>query len=249
MDIQQWHERYLQQSGWTTAIRKYLIEKMPPGKARSVLDVGFGTGAVKNDWPTETSLHGLDISFESLVYARENSNPNSTTLVAGDALRIPYKKQSFDLVTCHFFLLWIVNPLEVFQEMIRVEKPGGRLLFFAEPDYGARIDFPAPLEELGRAQFASLENQGADPMMGRKLLGLAASAGLSNIEVGIMGYQTISDQDNSFWEKEWEILQYDLAGLLSEDTLADLHRVDKSARQSGSRILYVPTFYLSAEVP
>ncbi len=248
MDIKHWHERYQQQSGWTAATRKYLLDKLPPGGGGRVLDVGFGTGAVKNQWPAESSLVGIDLNYEGLVFAREILSED-LCLVNGDAYDLPYSDQSFDLVSCHFFLLWIAHPEGVIAEMLRVCAPGGRILFFAEPDYGARIDFPQALELLGNAQLESLQEQGADPEIGRKLLGLASAAGLTKIEVGIIGYQTAHHQDVAFWENEWSILRYDLGGRLSEASLADLKKIDQSARHSGSRVLFVPTFYLYSEVP
>ena len=249
MDIQDWHERYIQQSGWTAAARKYLITKLPSNSAGRILDVGFGTGAVKNEWPEKSRFVGIDLKYEGLVFAKENSSQD-LCLVNGDTYHLPYKDHCFDLVSCHFLLLWITHPAEVLSEMVRVCRSGGRILFFAEPDYGARIDYPQPLEALGNAQIASLQEQGADPEIGRKVLELASAAGLVNIEVGIIGYQTSFQQDDkSFWENEWRILRYDLAGSLSEASLADLQRIDTAARQSGSRILFVPTFYLYAEVP
>ncbi len=128
-------------------------------------------------------------------------------------------------------------------------KPGGRLLIFAEPDYGGRIDHPPALEALGEAQIDSLKQQGADPLMGRKLAGLiSAFPEFQHTEIGIMGFQAGLNQDPAFWESEWQILVQDLSGILAPAELEKLHHIDQAARKTGSRVLFVPTFFLYTEL-
>ena len=128
-------------------------------------------------------------------------------------------------------------------------RPGGNLSFFAEPDYGGRIDYPAPLSKVGNAQITSLGRQGADPFIGRKIAHFAAEAGLVILETGIIGYQTSSQQDKKFWENEWQIIRHDLKELIPEEEINRLEGLDKTSRLTGSRILFVPTFYLFTMVP
>jgi demethylmenaquinone methyltransferase/2-methoxy-6-polyprenyl-1,4-benzoquinol methylase len=48
--------------------------------------------------------------------------------VAGDALRLPLRDQSFDAVTSSFGLRNVADPDAALAEMFRVTKPGGRLV-------------------------------------------------------------------------------------------------------------------------
>jgi ubiquinone/menaquinone biosynthesis C-methylase UbiE len=41
-----WHNRFLQQAGWTRDLRTYLFAQAGIERARRVLEVGCGTGAV-----------------------------------------------------------------------------------------------------------------------------------------------------------------------------------------------------------
>ena len=87
----------------------------------------------------------------------------------GDAHQLPLADGCFDVCLCHFLLLWVTDPIQVLQEMYRVTRSGGVVMALAEPDYGSRIDYPQELSLLGKWQMDSLEQQGADPFIGRKL--------------------------------------------------------------------------------
>lgn len=212
-----------------------------------MLDIGFGTGAVGEIESGFLELHGIDINLDFLEFAK-NCKGIRTILTNGDAYQLPYMNQSFDLVSCHFLLLWISHPEEVFKEMVRVCKPGGKVIFFAEPDYGGRIDYPEELQDIGRLQIASLIEQGADPFVGRKLLSFATSVGLVNIKIGILGFETDADMEWVSMKSEWEMIEHDLAPTILPEVLSLFREAEEAARKAGSRILFVPTFYLAGEV-
>jgi hypothetical protein len=130
--------------------------------------------------------------------------------------------------------------------MRRVTTDNGTVVAFAEPDYGGRIDYPFPLEILGQLQISSLRSQGADPYMGRKLADLISGFDLSDIEIGILGYQSNQVYTKEFWENEWRVIIYDLGDMIKAKELEHLKIIDKQAQQAGQRVLYVPTFYLYA---
>jgi hypothetical protein len=85
--------------------------------------------------------------------------------------------------------------------------------------------------------------------MGRKLAGLISTfPELFDTEIGIMGYQAGVGQAPDFWQSEWQILVQDLHDILGPSELDNMREVDESARQTGSRVLFVPTFFLFTEV-
>ena len=45
--LKDWHAQFLQQAGWTSNLREYIYDKVSLSKARSILDVGCGTGALE----------------------------------------------------------------------------------------------------------------------------------------------------------------------------------------------------------
>ncbi len=44
-----WHNRYIQQAAWTRELRSYVFDKVGLFRARRVLEVGCGTGAILNE--------------------------------------------------------------------------------------------------------------------------------------------------------------------------------------------------------
>ena len=238
-----WHQRYIQQARWTAALRRYLFNQAGLENAHSILEVGCGTGAVLGELsnPNRMVIHGLDIDWQGLKLAAGNLPTNQ--FICGNAQRLPYQTASFDLAFCHFFLLWVNDPEHALQEMQRVVRPDGAVLAFAEPDYGGRIDYPEVFGDLGRKQTRALHRQGADPLMGRQLAHLFTKLGFKEIETGVLGAQWKAADKSFDWESEWRVLRHDLREMVTEPVLDDLQSLDMQARNNGSRVLYVPTFY------
>jgi SAM-dependent methyltransferase len=243
-----WRARFLQQASWTRDLRRYLYARVDLGKARRVLDVGCGTGALLPELLEQAGgpVFGLDISLTHLEQAAGEAY--GAQLVLGDAHRLPLKAHSFDVVLCHFVLLWLADPAAALAEMVRLLRPGGTLLALAEPDYGGRIDHPPELESLGIWQRCSLDEQGADPFMGRRLPGLLFGAGLVQVESGVLGAQWSGLTGPAGLDMEWAVLEHDLRNRLElpddlDLQLDNLRIREEQAWASGERVLYVPTFY------
>jgi SAM-dependent methyltransferase len=244
-----WHRRFTQQARWTQDLRDYLYQQVEIENARRVLEVGCGTGAVLADLPSVTPLRvGLDIDRNFLKAATRNSV--QAELNQGDARKLPYREACFDITYCHFLLLWMEDPIHILREMVRVTRPGGAVLAMAEPDYGGRIDHPEELTIVGQWQQESLQQQGADPLMGRKLAGLFSELGLRSVEIGALGGQWSGDPDWEAWGSEWAVLESDYAKTLQDsEAWKVLKDIDRSAYERGERILFVPTFYAWGLVP
>jgi ubiquinone/menaquinone biosynthesis C-methylase UbiE len=235
-----WHKRYTQQARWTRALRSYLFREAGLHKGDRILEVGCGTGAILAELPTVTRLHGLDIDRATLSQCRVHAP--AATLVQGNALALPYPDRNFDIVYCHFLLLWVSDPLQAVQEMKRVTKPGAHVLAFAEPDYSARRDEPGELASLGQWQLQSLEKQGANPALGARLAELFFQAGLKLIETGQMQSKE-TDLSPEEWKSEWEVFESDLAGSIPAEAIRRMRFLDKQARERGERVLHVPTYF------
>ena len=249
LSVEEWHQRYRQQVTWTQNIRAYLFSKFSLKPEAVLLEVGCGTGAVLENLSgmPQKQITGLDLKPDYLTKAAQG-NP-AAGFVCGDGLSLPFPPHRFDLTCCHFFLLWAQNPAIALAEMARVTRPGGIVAALAEPDYGARIDYPAPLTELGHLQGLALQRQGADVFIGRRLAGLFNEIGLQQVQVGLIGGEWKRSFDKETWETEWAILEADLAGMIPPDDLVTLRRIDAAAWQKGERILFVPTFYAYGTIP
>ena len=100
-----------------------------------VLDVACGTGDMAVELMKQgCSVTGVDISEEMLAIAK-GKVPSATCLVA-DAEHLPFEDESFDAVTCAFGVRNFVHLEQGIREMLRVLKPGGRMVILelATPD-------------------------------------------------------------------------------------------------------------------
>lgn len=249
ISLPDWHRRYTQQAGWTQSLRNYLYNLCNLAKAHSVLEVGCGTGVILQDffaYAKPPRLVGVDIEVEKVRFAAQLSP--QTHLVAADALSLPFANGIFDVTLCHFFLMWVDAPVAL-MEMKRVTAPGGILLALAEPDYGGRIDYPEPLAELGQWQTQALREQGADPLIGRKLRALFSDMGLQSIQSGVLGGHWHDSPTGEELNLEWAVLRSDLQHRMDDWHLNLLEELDRQAWKDGTRVLFVPTFYAMGIVP
>ena len=236
-----WHARYTAQAAWTRDLRAYLFQGAGLPSARRVMEAGCGTGAVLSELPSRASLHGLDISLAMLEGC--GKHVPAAIRACGDVLALPYADETFDIVYCHFLLLWVDDPVRALREMKRVTRPGGHVLALAEPDYTSRVDQPAALEPLGRWQADALRRQGADPGIGAQLARTFYQAGLDIVETGTIRARGMKQLSPAERQSEWAVLESDLGGFIPAAELARMKAIDEAAWQSGERILYVPTFF------
>ncbi len=246
--LERLHSRYLVQATWTASIREQLFDSLQVQGKHKILEVGSGTGVVSAEISQRFSIEsvGVDIDRSAVTFAH---NTDAASLyLAGDGNNLPFQPAAFDVVVCHFLLLWVENPEKILHEMARVTKPGGWILALAEPDYGGRIDFPRELEIIGQAQIRALLDQGANPYLGRTLRALFHAAPLTEIRGGLLGGEWQGNIDEDQLESEWETLAQDLSDLLPADEIERFRRIDHEAWEMGTRVLFVPTFYAAGRV-
>jgi len=240
-NLERWDRRFAQQAEWTRATRSHLYRRVNLLRAERVLDVGCGTGVLTEEIAARTrgQVVGLDIDPDMVAYAQGRGG--RATYRRGDAHHLPFEANYFDIVHCHFLLMWCRDPHRAAQEMVRVARPGGAVLVCAEPDYGGRIDHPAL--PLGRWQRAALRRQGADPCLGRKLRDLFRLPGVSGVAVGLVPGLWDGETLRARFEAEWALWEPDLRTVASAEEIARVKAADWAATEQGTRLVFVPTFY------
>ena len=97
----------------------------------SVLDVAAGTGLVAREMaPQVKSVIALDSTPEMLEQGRQQAATAGLANLefeSGDAQRLPYPNDSFDLVTCRLGMHHFFDPPVQAKEMARVCRPGGQV--------------------------------------------------------------------------------------------------------------------------
>lgn len=125
---------------------KHLIEsnflkkaiKELPHKKLKILDVGCGTGRMLSEafsMEKDIKYVGIDTSKEMITFLKNKSKKigveNKVNTIIGDASKIPFGNDSFDIVFS-FHLLWHLpkkDQKEILEEMLRVCKKGGFIVF------------------------------------------------------------------------------------------------------------------------
>jgi ubiquinone/menaquinone biosynthesis C-methylase UbiE len=236
--INQWHNQFKHQSIWTEDIVSYIIDKAELTNSSKIIEIGCGTGAVLDKFPANFNSFGLDINPEYAIFTKKKYD----NIIIGNGNTLPIKENTFNLVFCHFLLLWVKSPISILREIKRVAKPGGTIAILAEPDYSNRIDQPVEFEYLGKAQTKSLQSQGANPMIGGQLPTIFSYLNLENVEVGQYS-NSKSSRSYSEWELEWEILEFDLKKGNFPEPMKKYEDIDIKARNEGSRKLTIPTHF------
>ena len=145
-----------------------------PGE--SALDLCCGTGDVAFAlWRAGAWVTGLDFTEAMLAQAARRKESllgesmpaearerlQACQFLCGDALRIPFPDASFDVVTISYGLRNLSDFAGGLREMLRVARPGGRLLV---------LDFGKPDNALWRAGYF-LHLRTAVPLLGRVFCG------------------------------------------------------------------------------
>lgn len=106
------------------------LMKMQPSR---VLDLGAGTGQCLPglfERYAKAEVVALDIAFPMLGHARKKGRwLRRPRCVCADAEKLPFTDNSFDLVFSNLMLQWCVDLQSTFQELQRILRPGGLLLF------------------------------------------------------------------------------------------------------------------------
>lgn len=248
LSLQDWHNRFQVQAQWTKALRSYFFDLLKTHQQERILDIGCGTGALLPDLQalSPAEIFGADININNLKLAASVSPDSHIT--GSDVFHLPFPDDTFDLVLCHYFLLWTGYPAAALKEMRRVTTSNGFVVAFAEPDYGGRIDFPPEFINIREHQITGLINAGADPRMGRKLKSLFASGGFFEIVSGVYEGSWQNTPSQSDLDSEWQVLEEDLSGILSSAEIAILKKHEQKALEKGTRLVYIPTFYCWGKV-
>ncbi len=188
---------------WSPDFLALMAERWRLGDASAVLDVGSGVG----HWTLllapflhpEARVTGVDRERvwveEAIARATARGLDQRFTYVQGDAQRLPFADDTFDLTTCQTVLIHLPDPSVAIAEMLRVTKPGGRIAV-AEPNNVSEsllldsISSRASVEDVvALVRFHLVCERGkvalgeGDSSLGDRVPGLFVAQGLVDVEV------------------------------------------------------------------
>jgi demethylmenaquinone methyltransferase / 2-methoxy-6-polyprenyl-1,4-benzoquinol methylase len=118
--------------------RRFVAGTVAARPGERVLDLAAGTGTSSRTFTTagaycvacDFSLGMLQVGARKAASRPEPGGlaPGPVRFAAGDALRLPFRDRAFDAVTISFGLRNVADPDAALAEMLRVTRPGGRLV-------------------------------------------------------------------------------------------------------------------------
>ncbi|MCW2918070.1 MAG: ubiquinone/menaquinone biosynthesis methyltransferase, partial [Actinomycetia bacterium] len=110
--------------------RRAVVAAIDARPGERILDLAAGTGTSSIPFVAAgAQVIACDFSLGMLrVGVHRQTGTGGPEFVAGDALRLPFADASFDAVTISFGLRNVADTDVALRELLRVTKPGGRLL-------------------------------------------------------------------------------------------------------------------------
>jgi phosphatidylethanolamine/phosphatidyl-N-methylethanolamine N-methyltransferase len=111
--------------------RRRAMAHLNPLPGETILEVGVGTGKGLDAYPGGCHVVAIDLSLSMMQRARKRLDrdqaPN-VSLLQMDAGRLAFPDDTFDAVYVPYTINVVPDPVAVGRELVRVCRPGGRLL-------------------------------------------------------------------------------------------------------------------------
>jgi ubiquinone/menaquinone biosynthesis C-methylase UbiE len=143
---------------------KLIIEFVKPLDGKMAIDIGCGRGSISFLlWFLGARTHSVDISAGALQQTKSIRRLDKCSalfqpnLCQGDAIRLPFREEIFDIVCCLETLGLLPDDRTAIEEIERVVKPGGTVIL-AVPYDNRAVGKEQKLEYNRRYSFKSLKD-------------------------------------------------------------------------------------------
>ncbi|MCL3837743.1 demethylmenaquinone methyltransferase [Aeromicrobium duanguangcaii] len=107
--------------------RTKVVETVAPRRGERILDLAAGTGTSSAPF-AEAGAHVVPCDFSIGMLEVGKQQYPGLNFTAGDGMQLPFADAVFDAVTISFGLRNIHDPLQGLRELLRVTRPGGRIV-------------------------------------------------------------------------------------------------------------------------
>ena len=233
----QYYEGFIRELKYSKEFRENLYEKIGLEKARRVLEVGFRQGWMTEEIRKHTQAQITAIDPDHINVADAAERISGVEFFKDASEKLSMRDESFDIVFCHYFFIWKEKPFKALMELKRVCKKGGFIVALAEPDYYGWIEHPNL--ELGEYFIKTIEKEGGDPHIGKKLLSIFSSAGLDT-EIFINTRAWPMEEIEGCIENDWNIILAE--DLINKEEFERKIEDEKKFIQDKIRMIAFPVF-------
>jgi SAM-dependent methyltransferase len=228
-------------------LKKLSYERLSTGRESFLLDVGCGPGAdvfaLACRADPSGAVVGLDLEFDMLKQTASTDAPGSAGcyFIQGHAPRLPFQDNVFDGCRSERLFMHLGHPDRTLSEMIRVTKPGGKIVVIDTDWCSLSIDTPFPEIEhlLSKYRLTRVLKNGYS---GRSLYRQFTQAGLAEVQVEAYPL-SVTDRDLFYFLTMQETIEAQALAeqWISSEQLRDWQSAIQQAAETGC-------FYASANM-
>jgi len=188
---------------WSRLVAEAFLKWLNAPNNMRWLDVGCGNGAFTEELIVRcapAAVAAVDPSDDQLAYARTRPAASMADFRVGDAQKLPFADNSFDVAAMALVISFLPDPAKAVAEMARVVRPGGSVAAYMWDIPGGGV----PVHPI----YLALESMGL--MSGRPpnpatsecdaLQGLWAGAGLKSVETRVIRIRTSYSDFDDYWD-------------------------------------------------
>jgi SAM-dependent methyltransferase len=183
---------------WDDDFTEFLVETLRPRPGNLILDVGCGEGqaevSIGRRQVSQVRLVGVDLVPAKAAAALQETRSHNqrVSIVAGDAVRLPFRNASFDATFCIAVLQYVPNVSDAVKEIARVTAPGRRVVI-VEPDNAGRYFYSSvasgalALQAAARffAALAEARDDATHPSVGPRMPSLLDASRIEPVDVRV----------------------------------------------------------------
>ena len=189
---------------WTRLVGEVFLDWLDVPKGLRWLDVGCGNGAFIEELIARCALAtvmAIDPSNDQLAYARTRPGVKAAKFRVGDAQKLPFGDDSFDIAIMALVISFLPEPDKAAAEMTRVVRPGGWVATYMWdiPGGGATLDpIYIALESMGMTTSVRPPN----PTVSRRqaMDELWKNAGLESVDTRVIRIPVAYSDFDDFWD-------------------------------------------------
>ncbi|WP_414170935.1 methyltransferase domain-containing protein (plasmid) [Streptoverticillium reticulum] len=224
---------------------RHLLQAQP---GQRFLDVGAGTGDAARELAEESGAQVVACDL-SRIMCETMKHTGLRQVAVADSHRLPFKGAAFDGAWADRVLQHVEDPDRVLEEMLRVVRPGGRIVV-CDPDTATQAlnieDHRLAARILGLRQTAGIRHG----TFARRVPGILTARGLLDVEVEphtlvVRDKRTI---DDTMGVRDWADVFAD-RGYLDRTEARRFNTLLGEAIESGQFLYSVTYFLTSATVP